>query len=239
MSRFNSNPAKPVLIERMFRSGGFALSDLLVVVAIISALAAIIVPSIAGARGKTHLSQCKANLAQVSRAILMYADENQKTFPIQNPSPPTGVWWWYKEQVKRYAGLQGKSSPNDKLFACPNDRGYEEGVIPFCQSARFDYGSYCFNGVNLPGVPNIAGKDAGSIRDPQRTLLVMEWTAHAPLSWHKSKTGSENDPFYNDAESVVGFVDGHVSMSRIYYDGINAAYTRDPIAGYDYKYSPE
>src|SRR3989442_5625603 len=140
MSRFNSNPAKPVLIKRMYRSGAFALSDLLAVVAIISALAAVIFPSIASARGKTHLSQCKANLAQVSRAILMYADENQKTFPIQNPSPPTGVWWWYKEQVKRYAGLQGKSSPNDKLFACPNDRGYEEGLTPFCQNARFHYG---------------------------------------------------------------------------------------------------
>ena len=40
-----------------------------------------------------------------------------------------------------------------------------------------------------------------------------------------------------DAQSVVAFVDGHVSFSKIYYDGYNAAYTRDPIGGYDYKYS--
>jgi len=239
MSKGDSNRAHTVPGELMFRAGAFALPDLLVVVAVISALAAVIAPSIAAARSKSSLARCKANLAQVSRAILMYADENQKTFPIQNPSPPTGVWWWYKEQVKRYAGLTGKSSANDKVFACPSDRGYEEGVTPFCESARFDYGSYCFNGVNLPGVPNIAGKDAGSVRDPQRTLLVMEWTAHAPLSWHKSKTANENAPFYNNAESVVAFVDGHVSFSRIYYDGINAAYTRDPITGYDYKYSPD
>lgn len=237
MSRINRTPAEPFL-KRTSRNG-FALADLLVVVATISALAAILVPSIATVRGKSHFAQCKANLAQVSRAVLMYADDHQKVFPIQNPSPPTGVWWWYKEQVKGYVGLQGKSSPNDKLFACPSDRGYEEGLTPFCQSARFDYGSYCFNGVNLPGVPNIAGKEAGSIRDPERTLLVMEWTAHAPLSWHKSKTGNENAPFYNNAESVVGFVDGHASLTRIYYDGINPAYSRDPIPGYNYKYSPE
>src|SRR5438876_719048 len=112
MSGINCNPAAAVLMKPMFR-GGFALSDLLVVIATISSLAAIIVPSIACVRGKTHFSQCKANLAQVSRAILMYADDHQKVFPIQNPSPPTGVWWWYKEQVKRYAGLQGKSSPKD------------------------------------------------------------------------------------------------------------------------------
>ena len=44
-------------------------------------------------------------------------------------------------------------------------------------------------------------------------------------------------PFYCDAQSVVGFVDGHVSFSKIYYDGYNAAYTQDPIPGYDYQYS--
>ena len=65
----------------------------------------------------------------------------------------------------------------------------------------------------------------------------MEWAAHAPLSWHRSKTGKANAPFYRDAESVVAFADGHVSFTKMYYDGYNAAYTRDPIPGYDYKYS--
>ena len=47
----------------------------------------------------------------------------------------------------------------------------------------------------------------------------------------------QNVPFYCDAKSVVGFVDGHVSFSRIYFDGYNAAYTQDPIASYEYQYS--
>jgi prepilin-type processing-associated H-X9-DG protein len=67
----------------------------------------------------------------------------------------------------------------------------------------------------------------------------MEWTAHAPLSWHRSLTGRRNHPFYNNAESMVGFVDGHVDFIPIYYDGINAAYTRDPIPGYKYKYGAD
>jgi hypothetical protein len=94
-----------------------------------------------------------------------------------------------------------------------------------------------FNGVNLPGVPNVGGRKVASIREPNRTLLVMEWTAHAPLSWHRSFTGRGNNPFYCDAESVVGFVDGHAALTRIYYDGMNPAYTRDPVSGYAYKYS--
>src|SRR4051812_48990517 len=194
---------------------GFALPDLLVVVAVVCVLLAMIVPAVVSLRGKSKLSQCQANLGQIARCISMYSDDNQKTFPILNSSAAIGVWWMYKEQVKQYGGLQGKSSPKDKLFACPDDRGYEESPIPFYRSAKFDYGSYCFNGINIPGVPNIAGKQLSSIRDPQRTLLVMEWTAHAPLSWHKSKTGKENSPFYNDAESVVAFVDGHVNFTKI------------------------
>ena len=68
--------------------------------------------------------------------------------------------------------------------------------------------------------------------------MVMEWTAHAPLSWHTSKTGRKNAPFYCDAKSVAGFVDGHVSYIPIYYDGYNAAYTQEPIAGYEYQFGP-
>ena len=76
-----------------------------------------------------------------------------------------------------------------------------------------------------------------AVNQPKRTLLTMEWTAHAPVSWHKSKTGRKNSPFYCDAKSVVGFVDKHVSFIPIYYDRYNAAYTQDPITSYDYQYS--
>ncbi len=125
------------------------------------------------------------------------------------------------------------------MFACPSDRGYSDPA-PFHLNRRFDFSSYVFNGVTLPGtpVPNIAGLPLSAVKQPKRTLLVMEWTAHAPLSWHKSRTGKQNSPFYCDAQSVVGFVDGHVSFCKIYYDGYNAAYTQDPIDGYEYQYSP-
>jgi hypothetical protein len=65
----------------------------------------------------------------------------------------------------------------------------------------------------------------------------MEWVAHGPLSWHRSRTGKANAPFYKDAESVVAFADGQVSFIPIYFDGFNPAYTRDPIPGYAYKFS--
>ena len=150
--------------------------------------------------------------------------------------PNMEIWWSYKEQVKSYMGLTGPSSANDKAFSCPDDRGYSD-PRPFWKTARFDYSSYPFNGVSVLGAPNIAGWKLSEIKQPQKTLLAMEWSAHAPLSWHKSRTGKRNLPFYCDAQSVASFVDGHVSFTKFYYDGYNASYTRNPIAGYNYKYS--
>ena len=222
------------------RTGGFTLPDLLVVVAVLSVLAAIVVPLLARHRAQSRLAQCIGNLQQVNRAVLLYANDEQGRLPSLKNSPAPGAWWFYKEQVKGYLGLSGPSSPQDKVFGCPDDRGYGDGAErsqPFRLSKKHLYTSYVFNGVDLPGMPNLAGREVASIKNPATTLLTMEWTAHAPLSWHHSRTGRANMPFYNDAESVVGFVDGHVAFLPIYFDGCNPAYTRDPIPGYAYKYS--
>ena len=218
---------------------GFTLTDLLVSAATLSVLAAILVLGLAAMKESSRLALCTANLGRVDRAVLDFCAENDHKLPAAAPGSNLSPWWFYKEQVKRYAGLTGKSSPSDTVFACPSDRGYSEPA-PFHLSPRFDFSSYVFNGVTLPGtpVPNVAGLPLSAIKQPRRTLLVMEWTAHAPLSWHESRTGKENSPFYCDAKSVVGFVDGHAGFIPIYYDGYNAAYTQDPIDGYEYQYSP-
>lgn len=210
------------------------------IVAALLLLLAFALPIWTNARARSRQAVCTENLHKVATAILSFS-QIAGQLPQDDPSvkgplgtPP--LWWFYKEQVKAELMLKGPSSPADKVFACPDDRGYEENR-PFRLSAKFDYGSYVFNGVNLPGYPHIAGRVVSTIKDPGVTLLVSEWAARAPLSWHRSRTGRKNQPFYNDAESVVAFVDGHVDFIPIYYDGMNAAGTRDPIPGYKYKFS--
>jgi len=224
--------------EKWHRSSAqaFAFPDLLSIIAVLALLLAIALPMWTNARARSQQQQCTGRLGQVTKAVLTFSEENSGKLPEMEPGLKGPVWWHYKEQVKMYLGIRGPSSAADREFACPADRGYEDGK-PFRLSAKFDYNSYVFNGVHLPGVPNVAGRTVGSIKEPARTLLVMEWAAHAPLSWHRSRTREKNEPFYNNAESVVSFVDGHVDFVPIYYDGINAAYTRDPIPGYKYKYS--
>lgn len=217
---------------------GYSRADLLATLAGIAVLAALVVVPLHLHRERRALVSCLDNLRQTARATLQYAAARADTLP--GPEPVEGQlgdsWWWYKEKVKGYAGLSGPASEHDRVFACPRDRGYTERK-PFRRTARFAFGSYVFNGVNLHGIPNLAGWKIEHIAQPARTLLVMEWSAHAPLSWHRSRTGQRNHPFYRDAESVVAFVDGRAAMIPMYYDGYNAAYTRDPMPGYDYRYS--
>jgi len=215
---------------------GFTRTDLLVVLAVCTALSMLVLRAMERSAQTARLNACQANLGRVSRGIMQYAQDHGESLPSPASADAGDFWWWYKEQVKGYVGLTGQSSVNDRLFACPSDRGYSDPK-PFWATPRFDYSSYPFNGVNLAGAPNVAGAKLGTIRQPKRTLMVMEWTAHAPLSWHRSRTGKANAPFYCDAESVAGFCDGHVSLTKIYYDGYSAAYTRDPIPGYTYQYS--
>jgi hypothetical protein len=215
---------------------GFTFPDFLLTVAALGLVVIVGLGAMHRRRANAQKTLCMNNLRQVNQAVLSFANDRQGALPLVATNVNKPTWWWYKEMVKGYVGLKGPSSPRDKVFACPRDRGYEDNE-PFYRSAKSDFQSYSFNGVNIPGVPNLAGRTVSSVRNPAQTLLTMEWTAHAPLSWHDSKTGQKNHPFYNDALSMVGYVDGGVKYVRIYYDGVNPAFTRDPIPGYDYKYS--
>lgn len=216
--------------------GGFSRSDLLATLAFLFLLLSIGLAAQRRVQTRARMDLCQNNLKRIAHSVQMFANDNQGKLPGAPRAEGEDSWWWYKEQVKGYLGLTGPSSENDHVFACPLDRGYSDPG-PFHTNARFDYNSYVFNGVFLPGCPNIAGWGVSEIAEPGRTLSVLEWCAHAPLSWHRSRTGQANAPFYSDAESMVSFVDGHASLEKIYYDGYNAAYTRDPIPGYKYRYS--
>jgi hypothetical protein len=113
------------------------------------------------------------------------------------------------------------------------------------------YSSYVFNGGNfsisfpkgtppVPHWPGIAGRKLTSIKEPAKTVLVTEFPALLPYSWHQPAGASH----YNNALDMVSFVDGHVTFIKIYWDaavisgqGRAEAWQYDPPAGYDYKWS--
>ncbi len=216
--------------------GGFTAPDLMALIAILSVLGAVVAVPLIRSKRSAGEAVCVNNLRQIAQAVNLYAEDHGKTLPGPVAGQAGDFWWWYKEQIRPYPKPKGDRAAQDAQFVCPSDRGYSDPA-PFSKTQRFDFSSYVFNGVTLPGMPQIAGWKQSALVEPAKTLVVMEWAAHAPISWHRSRTGLKNTPFYNNAACAVSFTDGHAAVIPIYYDGFNAAYTRDPIAGYAYRYS--
>jgi type II secretory pathway pseudopilin PulG len=84
----------------VLRAIGFSGTDLLVILAVLSVLAAIGVPVMAKSRAKSNLALCKANLQQVGRAVLLYAGEHQNKLPALVSSPAPGGWWGIRNKSR-------------------------------------------------------------------------------------------------------------------------------------------
>jgi len=241
-------------------SAGFTLVELLVVVAIIAILATLLFPALSGATSKAKRTVCLNNLKQINLGLRMYSDDSRDAAPSTpntTHSRPLWVlnWTGYKKLMKGYVGLNGVSSPQDRLFACPADTFYFDFMnahyVPgsLHEQTNCDYSSYLFNGGNLNRnrqtggyYGGIAGRTVSSIKDPARTVLVAEQPTWFPYSWHQPKLPASpgfKDACFKDAKNLVSFVDGHVSYIKIYWssDSHSMAAEYDPPRDYDYKWS--
>jgi prepilin-type N-terminal cleavage/methylation domain-containing protein len=245
----------------------FTLIELLVVIAIITILAALLFPVLSSAKARAQRTVCLNNLHQINLGLRMYSDDSSdyspktphtNNFPtLANIVDFTG----FKEVMKHNVGLNGPSSAQDKIFACPADTFYYNlvpGGQPYTaqgihEQLFTDYSSYGFNGATGTNLitgrpPSIAGRKISSIKSPARTLLVFEIPAIFPYSWHEPKRPfSPENSVFNDAKNMASFVDGHVNYIRIYWNSnrvtvggvsyITDAMDYDPPAGYDYQWS--
>src|SRR5688500_16634579 len=60
---------------------GFTLIELLVVISIITILASMMLPGLAGAKEQARIAQCLNNMRQVGIAIKLYVDDNDFRYP--------------------------------------------------------------------------------------------------------------------------------------------------------------
>ena len=111
--------------HRRTERGGFTLIELMVVVAIISILAAMLLPALSAAKAKARRIECLSGLRQLNLALTMYADDFEDMYP---PRAEREFSWVYK--LRTYYLVH-------KVLRCPLDH----------LSAPYDY-SYLINGFN-------------------------------------------------------------------------------------------
>lgn len=88
---------------------GFTLVELLVVVAVITVLAGLLLPALSNARAKARESTCISQLSQIGKAVQMYLDDHAGRRPLRLDS----LW-------PRYVS-------DKQLFVCPSDNWVHKG----------------------------------------------------------------------------------------------------------------
>lgn len=244
----------------MRRKSGFTLIELLVVIAIIAILAALLLPALARAKATAKRTGCISNLRQISLGVHLYAGDHGDTFPAAR-----NVTWnvletnhfaiFYKRLIRNHVGLQGASSAQDKLFACPADKFYYDFPTMAYEPESLhnqlasDYSSYAFNGspeikptppayLDEDSYGGISGMKHAAIKGPEKTVLLSELAALFPWSWHQPQKLASGKYGISDTKDMMSFVDGHTGFIKIYWNAAlnTTSCSYDPPAGYEYKW---
>jgi type II secretory pathway pseudopilin PulG len=125
-------------------AGAFTLAELLVVIAVVAALLAVLLPALRGTRDRAKDVLCLSNLRQLAAAWTGYTDDH-RVFPVHDPFPQQigqnragwgGVHWEgtpvggtsplqlpAERPVNPYVAGEARIDGHARVFQCPRDTG--------------------------------------------------------------------------------------------------------------------
>ena len=188
--------------NRAWRGGAclaFTLIELLVVLAVVSLLAAMLLPALSRAKGKAQSVSCLSNLKQLGAAFLLYCDENGDVFPTGAAASALGAqpedWIWWQVQTGpaiQPAMRDGRGSAispylggyNSRHFRCPADKDSLAREMAWKQNPnneQYTY-SYSLNAHSMLGMASYLSKDRsraflnklGNVVNPSRKIMLAE-----------------------------------------------------------------
>ncbi|MBL9139854.1 MAG: type II secretion system protein [Verrucomicrobiales bacterium] len=143
-----------LIVLRIPAHRAFTLIELLVVIAIIAVLAGLLLPALAGAKGRARAVQCVSNLRQIGMGCALYAQDNNEALPM---SAHQGASW-----IGRLATYGVTNT-----YRCPTDPN------------RLRFTSFAINDFLTPqpfGARDLDFSRLTSIASPSETLHLAEMT---------------------------------------------------------------
>ena len=103
----------------------FTLVELLVVIGIIAALIALLVPVFAKAREQAHRTKCLSNLRTIGQAMFVYANNNRDRLPNGN-----ALYTWVDPDAANWVMKNFADDLSEgRVFHCPSDRDEDEPQV--------------------------------------------------------------------------------------------------------------
>jgi prepilin-type N-terminal cleavage/methylation domain-containing protein len=223
-------------------ANAFTLIELLVVVAIIAILAALLLPSLVGAKERARRVNCKNSERQFLIALHMYGDDNTQILPSGAPNKPKPA---NDDHLPVISAVTSNNLVHylrtDRMVHCPSFADYfmqEQAQRPFDER---EYGyviGYNYHGghINTPWPPLVGSNtwiSPQKLTDNSSLVLVSDMNDWSPAYAQTFVPHAKNGPILNrlDASNPnahgasaaaagatggnIGLLDGSVSWKKV------------------------
>lgn len=196
------------------QSRGFTLLELLTVVAIISLLLGITLPSLGHARRLARRAQCSANLRSIGHAVQGYVNDNNGFYPPMAPMPTLEIG--PNPRPRMCDVLDSFVGGQEEVFQCPDDYiSNPSQYVPQPTVQRW----HQWQGSSYEPRMNLSVVFGGKLLLSRENYNILDPTGTFPFeTWEQYVGNAAKVLLLHDYEAFHGPVDQPMSRMTLYAD---------------------